>query len=102
LLPEDDHQNYNCKVTTSSGNSKKVYANWIHNNKLDNWYGWECKAGVTRVLIDKDLSVYGGECKNNLLGNALTGFTLIKNFTICKQTRCSGCTDDLLISKHVR
>ena len=93
-----NQENYNCTVTTDQGNSYKVYANWIHNNQLDHWQGWECHAGATRLYMDKTFNVWSGECKNDHLGNALTDFDLLDH-TVCKQPTCTGCTDDLVVTK---
>ena len=76
-----------------------VSANWLHNENLDNWQGWECDTGFNRIYIDKDLNVYNGECKNDYLGNIFTSWELLNGSTICKQKRCSGCTDDLIQNK---
>ena len=72
----------------------------LKNNQLDNWQGWQCEAGATRLFIDKDFSTYGGECKNDYLGSALDGFTILDT-TICKKIRCTGCTDDLIVAKNL-
>jgi len=96
----ENHENYNCKVTTESGEEYLVYANWLHNNNLDNWKGWSCEAGATRISIDQKLNVYSGECKNDYLGSAIGEFTLLEH-TICKQERCTGCTDDLMVAKNL-
>ena len=96
---DNNHWNYNCVITTDSGEQKKVYANWIHNNGLDHWRGWHCEAGVTRFCIDDKLDVWSGECKNDFLGNALTQWT-VKTHTVCKRETCTGCTDDLLATKY--
>ncbi len=93
-----NHSNYNCRVSTDSGEEYLIYANWLHNNNQDNWKGWTCETGSTRLFIDKNLEVFGGECKNQQLGNALTGFSLVEN-AICQLPRCTGCTDDLMTSK---
>ena len=95
----ENHSNYNCEIETESGQTYKIYSSWIHNNKLDSWHGWHCLAGATRVYIDKDLKVYGGECRNDYLGSALDNFQPLDH-TICKQVSCSGCTDDLITPKH--
>lgn len=93
-----NHENYNCKVTTESGEEYLVYTNWLHNEQLDNWQGWTCEAGATRLLIDKNFELYSGECKNDHLGSALGEFMILDQ-TICRQAHCTGCTDDLLVSK---
>jgi hypothetical protein len=95
----ENQENYNCRVITDSGEEYLVYANWLHNQGLDLWKGWTCEAGATRLLIDKNLKVYSGECKNDLLGSAIDEFKVLEH-TICKQERCTGCTDDLIVAKH--
>lgn len=94
----ENQENYNCRITLDTGEEYLVYANWLHNEQLDNWQGWICEAGATRLMIDKHLNVYSGECENDFIGSALTGFTLLDH-TICKQERCTGCTDDLMVAK---
>lgn len=96
-----NHKNYNCKVTTESGEEYRVYANWLHNEKLDQWQGWQCNAGHTRLYIDKNFDVWSGECKNNYLGNAIDNWELKFN-TTCNQPTCTGCTDDLMTTKHAK
>ena len=95
----ENHENYNCKIITDGGEEYLIYANWLHNEQLDHWQGWQCEAGATRLLIDKDFEIYNGECKNDSLGNALTGFELLE-YATCRQDRCTGCTDDLLVAKQ--
>ena len=95
----ENHENYNCRITTDTGEEYLVYANWLHNERLDNWQGWSCEAGATRISIDKDLKVYSGECKNDYLGSASDEFTVLEH-TICKKERCTGCTDDLIVAKY--
>ena len=82
-----------------TGEQRKVFANWIHNNGLDHWQGWYCAAGATRFFINDKLEVWSGECKNDFLGNALTQWT-VNTHTVCKRETCTGCTDDLLATKH--
>lgn len=93
-----DHFDYNIKVTTDSGTQYKIFANWLHNNQFDHWKGWVCSAGATRLYVDKDFRVFGGECKNDQLGSVFD-FQLLTN-TVCKRDRCTGCTDDLMVAKQ--
>lgn len=86
-------------MTLDDGSEYLVYANWLHNEGLDHWQGWHCQAGSERILIDKDFMVYSGECKNDCLGSALDGIGLLSG-TMCRQATCTGCTDDLMVSKH--
>ena len=94
-----DQLYYNCSIELSNGETFDVNANWIHNQQLDFWNGWECDAGYNRLHIDSDFTVLSGECLNDNLGNLITGWKLLDNPSICKRERCTGCTDDLLIFK---
>lgn len=96
----EDQQYYNCLITLDNNETYKISANWMHNNNLDNFQGWECSAGHLRLSIDKDLNVWSGQCENNLLGHALHGFDVFSEPTICNRLRCTGCTDDLLVAKQ--
>lgn len=91
---------YNCIIQLDNNEIYSVNANWIHNNNLDYWQDWECDAGYARLNIEHDFSVQGGECANDYLGNLLTGWKLLSKPTVCKQKRCNGCTDDLLVYKR--
>lgn len=99
MWPNKDHDNHNCTVTEISGQQRRVYANWLHNNKLDHWRGWRCDAGATRFYIDANFDVWSGECKNDFLGNIFTEWQ-IKNNTVCHRETCTGGTDDLMIKKY--
>lgn len=94
-----DQLYYNCAIKLSTGETYNVSANWIHNQQLDFWKGWQCDAGYSRLHIDSDFSVFSGECLNDNLGNLITGWKLLDVPSICKKERCTGCTDDLLIFK---
>lgn len=93
-------QNWNAIVFFEDGDTIEVYANQLHNKKMDLWNGWKCDAGNTRIMIDDNNNVWSGECENDSLGNIDDNtFELLSEQTICKRNRCTGCTDDLLIKK---
>jgi hypothetical protein len=94
-----NHKNYNCTITTDDGQEYRIFSNWLHNNELDNWQGWVCAAGAERLHITAELDIYSAECRHDLLGNALKEFKILDH-TVCTRLRCTGCTDDLAISKH--
>ena len=95
----ENHKNYNCKILLNNDEEYVIYANWMHNNQLDNWKGWACEAGAARIFIDKNLNVWSGECKNDLLGSIDNGWNLYQSHSLCKRDRCTGCTDDLIVKK---
>jgi hypothetical protein len=93
---------YNCHVTLNNSETYKLEANYLHNAGLDFWNGWRCAAGVERISIDANLDVYGGVCENDYLGNLITGWEILNEYTTCQRNRCTGCTDDLLAIKYER
>lgn len=95
----ENHKNYNCEVTLDSGEKYLVFSNWIHNQELDYWQGWHCEAGNTRFYIDKNFDIWSGMCQNDFLGNVLTEWNPVES-TLCRQTTCTGCTEDLAAKKH--
>tara|TARA_R110000822_G_C15233728_1_gene485593 strand:+ start:718 stop:1029 length:312 start_codon:yes stop_codon:yes gene_type:complete len=97
----EDQKFYNCEITLRNGETYRIAANWMHNQKLDKWKDWLCDAGRTRVFIDKDFNVFCGECRNDKLGNLLGEWKLLEEPTTCRQDRCTGCTDDLIINKRI-
>ena len=76
-----------------------LYANWLHNNDMANWKDWHCEAGVTRLMIDKNLQIWSGDCRNDFLGHVDQEWELFQHHTICQRSTCSACTDDLLTKK---
>lgn len=95
-----DHKNYNCRIYLDDGREVLVFGNWLHNQGHDNWQDWTCMAGTKRLYIGKNFDVYGGECRHDHLGNALTGFNLLENGTRCTRITCTGCVDDIIVEKY--
>ena len=94
-----NHINYNCEITLDTGEKYRVYSQWLSNEDLKHWKGWECSAGQKRIYIIND-NVYGGACRQDHLGKLSTGWEVLKNPTICQQEECSVNTEDLLIDKR--
>ena len=94
------HEFYNCELTLCDQQKFRVDAQWLHNQNLDSWLGWQCEAGLSRLYIDTDNNVYGGQCQNDHLGNLTSGWQLLDQPTVCHRSRCSPCTDDLIVAKN--
>lgn len=88
-------------ATLENQSTHLLDANWLHNNNYDNWKDWNCFAGNDRIFIAADGTVYSGECCNDVLGNIDTEWHLLSQPTVCRRTRCTGCTDDLIITKEM-
>ena len=100
ILKFENHHNNNCTILLDNGDQYQIYANWLHNHNLDNFKGWQCDAGITRISIDPAGQVFSGECENSNLGNLNTGWHLLEeSVAVCDRDRCTGCTDDLLAKK---
>jgi hypothetical protein len=95
-----DHKNHNCVIQLDTGEQYRVEADWLYAQNLDDWLGWHCDAGRHRLSIDHDFGVFSGVCQNDYLGNLFGEWQLLPEPTICTSTRCSGCTDDLLVKKY--
>ena len=66
--------------------------------KDNQYFGWECWAGVESLLIDSKGDVYIASCKQRKLGNIQTGFTMPTEPTICASNWCA-CAASLNITK---
>jgi len=99
LIKFENQKNYNCKITTDSGEEYYVFSAWLHNENLHHWKGWVCDAGYSRLAIDKNLNVWSGVCQNDYLGKAIDTFYAGER-TICKKETCNPCTDDLVVGKY--
>lgn len=91
--------NYNVKAYDAQDNEFLVFANRFKNEDSCNWKGWSCAAGSEHILVEFDLSVYSGECKNDYLGNLDNDFSLLTDYTTCVKEQCTGCTSDLTVTK---
>ena len=97
-----NHINYNCEITLDDGETFKIFSQWLSNQKLYQWKDWECNVGFKRIYISGNEEVYSGVCRNNHLGNLKTGWTLLKDPSICQQEHCTPNTDDLVIFKQYK
>jgi hypothetical protein len=92
-------ENANAIVTYDDGHEVTVYASSIVNNNVNLFEGWSCEAGVSRIFVLPDLTVWSGECQNDYLGSLTDDFNLFIKPTVCKQKLCLNNPDDLAIKK---
>jgi len=95
-----NHEFYNCTVYLTDQQSFLMEANWLHNNLVDSWQGWQCHAGYDRLFLDSDGNLYSGDCRNDHLGHVDQDWKLFDQPTICWQEQCTGCVEDLLVTKQ--
>jgi hypothetical protein len=93
------NENCNAIVTTSTGDSVAIFADQLIDKRLNFFNGWSCNAGSERIYIEKDFTVFSGQCKNNMLGNLFDeNFKILNHPVICKQNSCT-CTGDIYTTK---
>jgi hypothetical protein len=97
-LPRDAR--HNCTVFYDDGDSVEVFAAILNSENLDNFEGWHCDAGHSRIYIHSDGSVWGGECENDYLGSLNDHtFDILQKPTVCKRARCITSADELMLRK---
>ena len=97
LVPDE---NFNCRAEYQDGSTVAVYANQLHNKQLDQWQGWHCQAGVTRIYVDHKGDVWSCEGRNIRLGNVYSDWQHLAAPGQCSKPRCGPCTDDLVTEKY--
>ena len=91
---------YNCTAYYDDGDQVNIFASVLNSNNLDNFKGWQCDAGYSRIYIHSDGTVWGGECENDYLGSLQDhSFQLLPLPTLCKKETCITSPDELMLKK---
>lgn len=70
------------------------------NNKLTNFSGWNCYAGIYHLSVELNGEIYDSRCRQRRsLGNIYRDFKLPSNPVLCQQNFC-GCQADLQVKKE--
>ncbi len=70
----------------------------ILTSKRNNFFGWQCNAGLDYISIKGTGDVYAGDCKVKHLGNIYSSFSLPDETVTCKFTSCN-CAGDVQTPK---
>ena len=93
--------NYNVVVQDEQGQEHLMHANQLQDLNLHHWQGWLCNAGVDYMYVTENGDCWGSQCQNDYLGNVnQERITLLTQPTVCRQTTCTGCTNDLTVAKR--
>jgi len=93
--------NCNAILELANGETIEIFADNLVQKNLNHFKGWQCNAGVERIYIESDFTVYSGQCKNNILGNLFDeNFSLIEDYVLCEQNSCD-CAGDIYTTKAV-
>lgn len=77
---------------------KEVTANDLFLNNLNNFYGWNCWAGLHMINIDMWGDIYRADCQQGgKIGN-LSNYNLPSNPIICQKSVCA-CLSDIYLKK---
>lgn len=88
------------KTVKEDGSYNVRTAHSFISRNTNNWYGWQCYAGVEQLVVDMDGDIYRGWCK---AGGPITNLSQL-NFgesltpIICNQTKCH-CNFDIMTTK---
>jgi hypothetical protein len=101
MIKFDKDLDCNAVITTADGQEMPIRAYRLFDAGLAKWKGWECHAGKDMIFVDHDFTVFGGQCRNDYLGNLFdANFKLLSDPTICKRQECTPCEADLLVKKQ--
>jgi organic radical activating enzyme len=71
----------------------------VSNERITNFYGWECNIGIDSIYIDFDGSIKGGNClEGGYIGDLLSKVNWNIEPIICGSTYCH-CVTDIKIKK---
>ena len=100
-LVELDDKYYNLEVTSSDGSKQLTFGSKLRYLDLHHFRGWKCHAGLDRIFIAPDSSVYSGECENDFLGRLDdNSFKLFDEPQLCKRETCTNNPSDIQIIKY--
>jgi hypothetical protein len=101
MIKFDKDPDCNAVITAADGQETAIRAYRLYDSNLAKWQGWNCAAGKDMIFVDHDFTVYGGQCRNDCLGNLFDKeFKLLTKSTICRRETCTPCEADLLVKKQ--
>ena len=96
-----DNKYYNIKTTSIDNSTQLIFASSLRYLNLHRFKGWKCHAGLDRIFIAPDTSVYSAECENDFMGKLDdNSFKLFDSPQICKRETCTNNPDDLQVIKY--
>jgi MoaA/NifB/PqqE/SkfB family radical SAM enzyme len=92
---------YNIEITLDDKSTQSTSASSLRYLNLHHFKGWQCHAGLDRIFILPDSSVYSGECENDFMGKLNdNSFELFDRPHPCKRETCTGNAYDLQVTKY--
>ena len=94
FLKNEGRFNFKNLIIHSADGSKEVSnINQITGDKLNQFKGWKCWAGIQSMRIGIDGNITVGSCELPSLGNVFTDFEIPKNPSVCKDDWCCSATN---------
>lgn len=93
-------ENYNVSVIDEDGEEHLCHANDLQEWDIHHFKDWKCQAGVKYLYVTENGDAWGSQCENDYLGNVYEHVVMLCGWTVCKQEKCTGCTNDLAVKKH--
>jgi len=87
-------------IETVSNKSEISSAHRLISNKMNNWSGWKCYAGLENLVIDWDGTILRGWCRvGSKIGNVYTDYVLPTKPVLCNKKFCH-CNFDIMCKKE--
>ncbi len=85
--------------THRDGSRHLQRANLFILNQENTWHGWHCAAGLERLYIVPDGTIYSAVCRvGGPIGNVGEAVTFPEQYAICPHNTCN-CISDILLTK---
>jgi len=89
------------RMIDSEGNSKVSSAHRFISEKINNWSGWNCYAGIEQLIVDMDGTIHRGWCKvGGKIGHIEDNDLILPLYPIiCNKNMCH-CNFDIMCTKE--
>jgi hypothetical protein len=90
---------FSTAVLEDNNEISSTNSNIIMGSNKNNFNGWKCSIGITRLLIDEVGDIYKGTCLvDGKIGDIHSGFEKPTEFAVCNKTKCR-CGPEIQLDK---
>jgi organic radical activating enzyme len=90
--------NPDTQLELDDGSVVHVHSQVLANLNLSQFPDWKCRAGMDRIYINVDGTLYGGMCRVAPIGDMLNEFNLLDEAVTCDGRLCA-CMGDIRVQK---
>lgn len=101
-LVNREEKYYSAQIHYDDNTTEFTFPSEIRYFERHQFKGWRCHAGLDRIFVLPDTSVYNGECQNAYMGRLSDNtFELYSEPGVCKLNYCTNNPDDMQVTKYV-